>query len=544
MKIAILAVHGVLPRLRHTFQDQVASALQDRLNRTAKVPHWTMSAVFARPGDASGTVPSDGPAIVRLHRVDDDPSEPVHDVFDVQEVYWSPLVRGKSTALAVLGWLLRTALSPLNTTARCRETPQKALFDAGLILAGVAAIAGFCAFAAVVTVKAWIHITNVTGNHAPPWQQPRAVSGFVIGLGAAYVFGVGIRSAYAVARSARALLREPIQLWSRSAAIICLLVVSIAGFAFSWWLISAGATELVLAAVALVCAVAAASSVLRLAQWFLVAFFGPPQVYTTRDTNAALFACREQVIALFTDALMNTLRTPTDAPGYDRVYIVAHSLGSSIAMDGIFRIFNLSRDSATAGDALHRLRGFITIGSSLEKSKYFIDAAHEHDTFSLRFDQWRNDLYGTIFTADRASLDAPTAAAGIYWLNCWYFSDIIADAIASYRSFLLPGEAPETAIERRKEVQAVARRTGQHLVGRLVAENRHRFGNWWPWRPITHEDYLDDDWFWLRRDSQDIGALDVVTSRTSPAGAILDVHRTEPARRRWWWPPDTRDIAS
>jgi len=540
VRIAILAVHGVLPIVRHAFQDHVASALTDRLNRITAPGSWTMSAVFSRTARTAEPSAIEGPPIVRVHRADDDSSAPAHDFFDVQEVYWSPLVRGKTTAGAVLRWMLTTVVNPVNTTARCREKPSKALFDAAIVIAAVALGVAFLGGAVVAAAYAWRGIPPPGGSDEPAWRQPRLLAAFAVGLIAAYVFVLAVRSSFAIAKNSSELLKEPIQLWSRLAVVAALFLIAAAGWLWCSSLIAARTVGL------LAGAVAAFQIGISLMGGFLVHFFGPVQVYMTRDQNASLFAAREQVMTLFIDALESTIRTPLDGPAYDRVYVLAHSLGSTIAMDGMLHLFNLSREGNILDHDFKRLRGFVSFGTSLEKTKYFFEAMHP--TFSARYDEWRSDLYGALFTADRGSLQGSVASNGIYWLNCWYFSDIIADSIASYRSFVLPGEPPSAAQRHRMAIREEARRSGRRFIGRLVAENRQRFGRWFPWRPITHEDYLDDGWFWSRTRSGDIGALDVVTSGlafTEPA----DVTPAHPQRRfeaaqREWWHPQGRDVIS
>jgi hypothetical protein len=226
--------------------------------------------------------------------------------------------------------------------------------------------------------------------------------------------------------------------------------------------------------------------------------------------------------------------------------VLAHSLGSTIALDAMLRLWNLRREGDVLEDEWKRIRGFVSFGTALEKTKFFFEAMHP--SHSQRFEQWRNDLYGALFTADRRSLDYPSASRGIYWLNCWYFSDVIADAISSYRSFVLPGETATAANRLRAAIGDEARKLGRRVVGRLAAENRRRFGKFLPWHPVTHEDYLNDRWFWLANGPKDIGILDVITSglpwnlehreiadeATPPLLPPTHKSRFELLRRIWW----------
>jgi hypothetical protein len=380
----------------------------------------------------------------------------------------------------VLLWLLMTVLNPVATTARCRERPAKALFDAVFIIVALLLIAALFAGAAMLAVFAWLNIASLSANHVPLWQKLPFWRGLLVGLAAACTFALAVRSLVAIFANFRALLVVPVQFWSRILAVFVLLFLAGSGLAWSSILMAGEIAKGIVPAAELVGAIAVALGAFALLQWFLIDFFGPVQIYMTRDEAAPFFRIRETVTALFMESLLAALQRSRDGIRYDRVYVVAHSLGSTIAMDGILRIFDLSRTEADLAQAFERIRGFVSFGTALEKTKYFFDATRE--SFSQRYGEWQDDLYGPVFTADRRSLERDRAHA-IFWLNCCYFSDIISDAIASFRS-----------------------------VNRLVARNRQRFGNFALWHPITHEDYLFDPWFWLPKGACDIGVIDVITS--------------------------------
>jgi hypothetical protein len=237
LRIAIVSTHGVLPIARYTYQNWVASALKDRLNARPGSGSWTINVVFPQIGRAAGA-PALEPTLVRVHRPDDDPDAPTDDFFDVYEVYWSPFVRGKTNAGSVLCWLLRTALNPINTSARCREGPLKALFDAAFIGSALFIAAALFSIALIAVVSAYLNISELPADpepadaldRTPLWLRPRVVGSFASGLLAAYLLGQALRASYAIAANVRELCAAPMQLFSRLLAVTGLLGLSVGGF--------------------------------------------------------------------------------------------------------------------------------------------------------------------------------------------------------------------------------------------------------------------------------------------------------------------------
>jgi pimeloyl-ACP methyl ester carboxylesterase len=586
MKVAIVAAHGVIPQVRYGFQDQVGLALCGALNKHAEdnklVERWTASVVF-EPVDPAVTDPLDAqkPTVVRVHQTTDDADDPEKDVFDVHEAYWSPIDKGKTNAAAVGAWLLRTIFLPFNDTARHEGAPQKAAWDIGFIVGAI--LLGVAFFALAVLFIGWSvgamtgALACATGTAGPQIDcarvqmlvlqptfpfvdadyakglqialnpalliqdlRPLAVIVLLAGAVGGYLLAQAIRAAASILKNWSLLAAIPIQLlsriaWTLAVAAIGAALVTICARSHVEYGVQLGAP-----AIGFVAALLAFDAGRGLALWFIAAFFGDVQIYTTRDENSAFFAIREAILDLVTRTILAVVRVPKGATPYDRVYVFAHSLGSTISMDALLRLFNLHREGGITDDEWTRIRAFVTFGTSLEKTRYFTDAWSP--TLSQQYQEWRDDIYGTVFTPDPASLEGPQSVdTGIFWLNCWYFTDFVADEIRSYRSVLLPGEKLSQAATRRVDV---AKRATTEAIdpGKIDAQNRPLRGKFSlvPPHVVTHGDYLGDPQFWRKTPAEGaeaIGVLDVVLSgqASRQTHAMLLQARTAYVRdeRRW-----------
>jgi hypothetical protein len=515
---------------------------------------------------------ADVPTISRVHVDSDSPADPQLDHFDVHEAYWSPIDKGRTNFISVVGWLLKTVFLPFNNFARYMESPGKVAWDIGFVAVLIAIGIGAFVLAALLVAtgmhdvqlatqaagpqppfslatsikdiangKAWGHIVDFSNLFTmlayvlSPLSFVKslaqgAVVGLFLGLAGSFLGVQALRAAFFLFGHIGELSRrDPIQFTSRVRAIAVLSVLAGVCLWYAWntgisvgcyskgqgpcWKMSATGLFLVWAVLAFEVGRGFLAG-------FIVNFFSDVQIYTTRNQNSAFFGLREAMLKKVTDVILNVLAGAPAGKPYDRVYVMAHSLGSTISLDAIMRLYDLQHASANAvKPALdpvdwQRLRGFITFGTALEKTKYFFDAWSP--TPSQEWEQWSGTAYGGIFTGQSNSLSATnSSSAGVFWLNCWYFSDFISDGIVSYRSILLPGETISdygaALAHARKSIQAGA---GEVYAAHLVARNRESFGAF-PRHPVTHGIYWQDPWFWHPQRPDDIGVLDVLTATTS-----------------------------
>ncbi|HEY1682151.1 MAG TPA: hypothetical protein VGF98_10980 [Candidatus Tumulicola sp.] len=260
-----------------------------------------------------------------------------------------------------------------------------------------------------------------------------------------------------------------------------------------------------------------------IAKSWIVNFFGDVQIYTTRNENLDFFAMREAILERVTKTIVSACKhAGPDGTSYDRVYVLAHSLGSTIAMDALIRFFDLCEQAPDLSQAMRRLRGFVTFGSPLEKTKFFFDV--NDPSPSLALDQWNSDLYGTLFTPDARELTRSNEdAQGIFWLNDWYFLDAVSNKINSYRSFTRAGAGLAQGPAARTDALNAARGGPKNsaVVAPVVAMNQIGSKGFVFPEIIPHSEYLSDPWFWESSGTH-LGVLDVLTGQYAATQNRLD----------------------
>ncbi|MDQ2866385.1 MAG: hypothetical protein M3R51_09180 [Candidatus Eremiobacteraeota bacterium] len=536
-KIALVAVHGVARHPRYEFQDQVAGDLCRRLNEVQR-DAWAIDVVnpgnVLRPGEDDPQ-----PTISRVHKKDDDVVNPKDTYFDVMEAYWSAIDKGRTNWLSIVGWLLRLVFAPFNTTARLNAGTPKQFFDYAYI-GGALALAFGLFFVSISAVwQSFLRILDVTGilrhsaagdvlltldsNADAPGGVPiKIVVWLFVGFLGAFLVSEAMSAIVKIFQQRSGLRHNPDAVWHRSVAIA---ILAISGSALVYAMAVARFAHGALGwrgIVFLILIFVAFSLGRSLLIDFLVGFFGDVQIYTTRDENDSKFYdLRDGILRAATNAIINAISPEVNGGrNYDRVIVLTHSLGATIAMDAIVRAYQLAAQGALTNDQFLKIRAFVTAGSSLEKTRYFFDSSGRSP--ALSFEQWRNDAYGSLFTCDPAALGG-AAGKGIFWANYWYFQDPICNEIRSYRSYLKPGESLDTARSLRLS------RTGTDdwddgEGDRPICRNERGNKHITLFHPMLHSDYLDDDWFW-RSSPGHVGALDIIAF---PANATQFIAASPP----------------
>ncbi|MDP9025530.1 MAG: hypothetical protein M3N13_09175 [Candidatus Eremiobacteraeota bacterium] len=525
-QIALVVVHGVDRHPRYAFQDECAGDLSKRLNEADRSDTWVIDVI--NPGHVLPPGEDDPrPTISRVHHKDDDPTNPKGTYFDVMEAYWSAIDKGRTNWLFVVAWVLRVVFVPFNTTARLNSSTQKQIFDYCYIGGALALSFGLFFVSITAAWQAFLQILGATGilrssaagdvllalnanANAPGGVPVKIVVWLFVGFLGSFFLSQALTAIWKIFEQRKALRNNPDAIWHRAFAIAVLIVsgaalvyaMAVARFphgALGW----RGIVFLVLIFVAF-------SLGRALLINFMVGFFGDVQIYTTRDENdSKFFDLRDGILRETTNAIMNALTPETNGGrDYDRVVVLTHSLGATIAMDALIRLYQLTAQGSLTQDQFLKIRAFITAGSSLEKTRYFFDSSGMSPTLS--FEQWRNDAYGALFTCDPAALSKPPGS-GIFWANYWYFQDPICNEIRSYRSYLSPGESLESARTLRLE------RTGTDdwddgEGGRPICRNERGHKHMTLFHPMLHSDYLYDDWFW-HSEGDHLGALDIIANR-------------------------------
>ena len=443
------------------------------------------------------------------------------------------MTKGRPTGSTSLRWIFRSVFTPLNSTARYIASWQKRFFDffyiggalvAAFALFGIALAYVWQSFSTVLSVTGVLQRTNaadvlseLNANVATTSGIPiKIVAWLFIGTFGAYCMGQAARAIVVTAQQFRILAADRAAVLGRISAIAIpfsigaalifqMAIARFPGGALGW----KGVAFLVVVFVAFELGRA-------ILQDFLVGFFGDVQIYCTHDENSTFFDLRERILQITVDAIRRAI-SPSRNGGtaYDHVIVLAHSLGATIAMDAILRCYQLKEQGGIADEDFARLRAFLTLGASLEKTKYFFDVTMP--SRSLSYGQWRSDVYGALFTDDPTALGVPNGGAGMLWVNYWYFQDPICNQIESYRSYLRPGESVSKGVALRssRQTQEEFLTSKYGIEGRVICRNEQGHKRMSVLHPMLHSDYLYDDWFWnssYAGGANHLGALEIIGS--------------------------------
>jgi len=539
-RTAVLAVHGISPQLRYGFQDAFAAALLKRLNRL-KSGTWG----FEPPSNSSGpwktlvqlpsveqNSPVDDipPSFVRIHKSPDNHVTPPEPIIDVYEGYWSPIDKNKTKAFSVVNWMLHNLFVPANTAARVYAGFWKAAFDWCYLIFILLLIPALTYFIVNLGTQAYLHYANIqVSTQSQPFKDQMSVLGVLyvvihpgeliatlparvaisvaLSVAAAFLAVQGLVALVALVRQWSHDWRDPVQgltrlAWSLGSLVVGILLLL---YASNFQLIEGGSTVGPTAWLLGGC-VLAFRAILSISQDVLVNYFGDVQIYCSHDENSRFFVLRQSILRTVEATLASILRKTTDGkvdgkPFYDRVIVVAHSLGSTIAMDALMNLHNLVKEGGFTQDQWRRIRAFVTLGSALEKTKYFFDA--QAKTLSESYEQWRPDAYGPLFADRFAVLAGENSASNpvCYWSNYWYFADVVANEIKSYTATVAP------QIHGRRSVKEWIRELFESFNKppgnpKLICQNvRLRSHFIFPFHVWVHSDYVEDDSFWRSREN-------------------------------------------
>jgi hypothetical protein len=364
---------------------------------------------------------------------------------DVYEVYWAPLVARKTTARSVLWWLLRASFLP---GPKLRAPSKKTWWDLSAALLAVAAVT-LLLFYALISLGNLAAQVACRGDPDVRCLLPasqREVTGRQVTWGGLQQLG----DVFAAIGRSLELTDRPLEELSPSHAATVLgelsvtdwLLLAVVALLSTQTLFRAGqiVTALVqgreryaenklgvqvvifvalLAAlflliqmvapvtVAFVLVFVAVGLVLRAARRFLAESLGDVQVYAERDENSEHYAAREAVLKQAEKTFELISRR-----GYEHIIVIGHSLGAVIAFTALDRL------ARRIPPLLPRIDAFITVGTALEKVRYFFERRKEHDKEA----------------SARLIAPATTIASGRAWLNLWYANDVVANPITTFGS--------------------------------------------------------------------------------------------------------------
>lgn len=166
---------------------------------------------------------------------------------------------------------------------------------------------------------------------------------------------------------------------------------------------------------------------------FLGNYLGDVQFWTTYSETDTKFEKRGEILRRAAEMLHHVLLDP----GCRRVVVVAHSLGTAIAMDALLQLTRHNR----ARNALDPFKGplplekiglFVTLGSPIDRIHYF---------FESRPGSYHR--YNRVMEAIRGDLGSPPFARNrkqhVRWINFWDQGDPISSPLATPANGELPG---------------------------------------------------------------------------------------------------------
>lgn len=542
MKTAVVVVHGVCPHPRYEIQDAFASGLSDALsNQNYLSVKWKSSILWpAITRDECG--PEDVHAsALRICAEYDDPANPTKPVFDIYEGYWSPIDKNQTNVASVLTWLLRSLFQPLNGYAKLWATPKKTLFDIAYLTLALTLIVSLIGTLFWLANSAWRDYVQIFGAKSQitifdlllhpisgaSGLGARALLILLLAIVAGYGFWTFLFSlTMDVQRSLKKIRFDGSRTVWRHYLQTLLLILAVICFLSIIYVVpvpSESRKSAIGAAFFVVASVGALKAILALVSGFLINFLGDVQIYCTHDENAQFYGLREKIVQTVENVILEVLRIPADRPPhmtqgefkaflakegqdapplYDKIFVAAHSLGSTISMDAILNIHEMAEEYGLDTPSWRRLRGLITFGTSLEKTRFFFDV--RNPSLSASMMQWRDDVYGHLFSESATVLRGANngqSPVGIYWANYWYEWDLVANQIASYESTVPAGT----------EIAALGR-TASHVVCNN-ARLKSRFQV--PSHVWVHGDYLGDAALWNsgldRNGNPYVGVADLLT---------------------------------
>ncbi|TAJ19768.1 MAG: hypothetical protein EPO65_05705 [Dehalococcoidia bacterium] len=154
-------------------------------------------------------------------------------------------------------------------------------------------------------------------------------------------------------------------------------------------------------------------------------YLGDVVFWTTYEETQGRYEKRRQILAEVRAYLSHLQRHPD----CERIVVVAHSLGTAIAVDAILAEARDVRALPTPERRAQQLNQekithVVTYGSPIDKIHYFF----ERDPDQHRYHRVVEDLRGDIGTEPFAS---PNGRALIHWVNFWDRADIISGTLES-----------------------------------------------------------------------------------------------------------------
>src|SRR5262249_28825963 len=158
---------------------------------------------------------------------------------------------------------------------------------------------------------------------------------------------------------------------------------------------------------------------------FLTDYLGDVEAWATYEETDLKFMARSKVLEQSMELLTHVLSDPA----CERVTIVSHSLGTSVAHDTVLALTRRNRaykpdDPITGPVPLNKIEHFVTMGSPIDKIEYFFESySSRSHRYKRVVESLRGDIGSPPFTRNRHP--------HIHWINFWDQGDVISGALQS-----------------------------------------------------------------------------------------------------------------
>lgn len=161
---------------------------------------------------------------------------------------------------------------------------------------------------------------------------------------------------------------------------------------------------------------------------FLEEYLGDVQLWSTYEETDEKHAKRKEIMATTTGVMRHVLMDKNVHGGCERMVVVSHSLGTTIAHDALLQLRR--HNEAEKGSAspellpLERLDHFVTIASPVDKIHYFFES---QPNTGYRYKRVKEEIRGDLGCSPFVYEGKPH----VHWVNIWDKADIISGPLDS-----------------------------------------------------------------------------------------------------------------
>jgi pimeloyl-ACP methyl ester carboxylesterase len=158
---------------------------------------------------------------------------------------------------------------------------------------------------------------------------------------------------------------------------------------------------------------------------FLTDYLGDVEAWATYEETDIKHMARNKVL----DQSLELLTHVLGDPACERVTVIAHSLGTSVAHDALLALTRRNRafkpEDPIAGPVpMNKIEHFVTMGSPIDKIEYFFESySSPSHRYKRVVEALRGDIGAPPFTRNRHPY--------IHWINFWDQGDAISGALHS-----------------------------------------------------------------------------------------------------------------